>query len=305
MRIESKRLDLHSKFIHDYEMEDASLLAHFDYNPFKNKVFEERMHYLHEQPFNRDLLADVLYEINEKWDASHSTFVNIDKLRDQNSVVVIGGQQAGILSGPLYTINKIISIIAFAKQQEEELGVPVLPVFWIAGEDHDYDEVNHIYLPHISDLIKKTIHDDYPERVSVSNRSIQKDQTTNWIRSLFSELKETAYTKDLIISMENHIKKATTFVDFFALFLHDLFKDTGLILIDSGNQNVRQIESSHFEAIIKKQGDISKGVYRSLQAMRIKGYHVTVDVKENDGHLFIEEDGERILLHKDQLVWKK
>ena len=71
---------------------------------------------------------------------------SLTKLAKENSVVVIGGQQAGILTGPLYSIHKIISIISLARQKEAELKIPVVPVFWIAGEDHDFQEVNHIYI---------------------------------------------------------------------------------------------------------------------------------------------------------------
>ena len=60
--------------------------------------------------------------------------------------MIIGGQQAGILTGPLYSIHKVISIIALARQKEKELNIPIVPIFWIAGEDHDFQEVNHIYL---------------------------------------------------------------------------------------------------------------------------------------------------------------
>ena len=76
-------------------------------------------------------------------------------------MAVIGGQQAGILTGPLYSIHKIISIIVFARQMEAELNVPVVPVFWIAGEDHDFQEVNHIYIEK-DEKVQKEI---YPEQI--------------------------------------------------------------------------------------------------------------------------------------------
>ena len=61
---------------------------------------------------------------------------NLERLRDPKSVVVIGGQQAGLLTGPLYTIYKAITLIQLARREEKRLGRPVIPVFWIAGEDH-------------------------------------------------------------------------------------------------------------------------------------------------------------------------
>src|SRR5690625_6540117 len=84
--------------------------------------------------------------IKRQWDVRKSTLKNIERFRSEESVVVIGGQQAGIMTGPMYTINKVISIIQLAREQEDVLKIPVIPVFWIAGEDHDYEEINHLYL---------------------------------------------------------------------------------------------------------------------------------------------------------------
>ncbi|MGP4040404.1 bacillithiol biosynthesis cysteine-adding enzyme BshC [Gracilibacillus sp. D59] len=303
MRIESQRLDLHNKFIMDYQGEVQGLLEHFDYNPYNQNVFEERKNDLAEHKFQRDALADVLTSINQRWLASEATHHNIDRLRDENSVVVIGGQQAGILTGPLYTINKIVSILSLAKQQEELLGVPVLPVFWIAGEDHDFDEVNHIYLPDQTELHKYPINDDHKERTSVSNRKLDKEQAFVWLEATLRSLQETAYTKELLHTLRDKLWKANTFVDFFASFVHDIFADTGIILVDSGDAEVRQLESAYFHEIIVKQPEISQSVYRSLHSMRTKGYHVSVDANEHDGHLFVEQDGERILLQRDGQNW--
>ncbi|WP_163579670.1 bacillithiol biosynthesis cysteine-adding enzyme BshC [Gracilibacillus saliphilus] len=303
MRIESQRLDLHNKFIMDYQKEVKDLLAHFEYNPYDENVFKERKKDLKEQQFQRNALADVLYSINRRWSATEATFENIERLRDENSVVVIGGQQAGMLTGPLYTINKIVSIIALAKQQEEILGVPVLPVFWIAGEDHDFAEVNHIFLPEETELRKYPIEDHHKERTSVSKRTLNKELTYRWLKTTFRSLKETAYTKELFQTLYDKLMKANTFVDFFASFIHEIFADTGLILVDSGDNEVRQLESAYFYEMIEKQPEISRNVYRSLQSIRTKGYHVSVDANEQDGHLFVEQEGERILLQKDGQNW--
>src|SRR5699024_1311734 len=129
---------------------EERIFQYFDYTPFND--YEQRVRDLNHRVFNRERLADVLHIVNKQWGAPQSTHDNIEQLRKENSVVVIGGQQAGLMTGPLYTINKIISIIQFAKQQEALLQIPVIPVFWIAGEDHDYDEINHVFLLEESEI---------------------------------------------------------------------------------------------------------------------------------------------------------
>lgn len=69
-----------------------------------------------------------------------------DRLAAGDVLVVTTGQQPGLFTGPLYTVNKALSAIALAQRLERERGVPVVPVFWVAGDDHDFAEGNHAWV---------------------------------------------------------------------------------------------------------------------------------------------------------------
>lgn len=69
-----------------------------------------------------------------------------DRLADGDVLAVTTGQQPGLFTGPLYTAYKALSAIALAKKLERERGVPVVPVFWVAGDDHDFAEANHAWV---------------------------------------------------------------------------------------------------------------------------------------------------------------
>jgi len=69
-----------------------------------------------------------------------------DRLAGGDVLAVTTGQQPGLFTGPLYTIYKALSAIALAKKLERERGVPVVPVFWVAGDDHDFAEANHAWV---------------------------------------------------------------------------------------------------------------------------------------------------------------
>ena len=90
---------------------------------------------------DREVLADVLLEQNEKWGADEAVRENIEALRSPKTAVVVTGQQVGLFLGPLYTIYKTLSTIQLASRLSRETGDRVVPVFWLGGEDHDFEEV--------------------------------------------------------------------------------------------------------------------------------------------------------------------
>ncbi|MGH9855452.1 MAG: bacillithiol biosynthesis protein BshC, partial [Blastocatellia bacterium] len=97
------------------------------------------------QTFSRDAVADALADQNARAGAGPLTFANIERLRQPDSVVVITGQQAGLFTGPLYTVLKALTAIKLTEHLRAQ-GVNAVPMFWIAAEDHDFEEVNHTRL---------------------------------------------------------------------------------------------------------------------------------------------------------------
>ena len=69
-----------------------------------------------------------------------------DRLANGEVLVVTTGQQPGLFTGPLYTVHKALSALALARRLEAERRVPVVPVFWVAGDDHDFAESNHAWV---------------------------------------------------------------------------------------------------------------------------------------------------------------
>src|SRR5699024_8515060 len=141
MQVTCMELNNKNKLNHMYRAHEEAVVSYFEYYPFGD--FNNRLADLQHRSYQRDSLADVLNKMNNHWGATEATLNQIERLSEPESVAVIGGQQAGHLTCPLYSVNILISVVHLAKQQEKELNVPVIPVFWIAGEDHDFAEINH------------------------------------------------------------------------------------------------------------------------------------------------------------------
>src|SRR5690606_7800540 len=186
--------------------------------------------------------------------------------------------------------------------KERELGIPVVPVFWIAGEDHDYQEVNHVFFPY-ADQIEKYV---YPEKIRgkrmISDCPVNKEICMQWTKSLIAKLGETEYTNELLQMLEEAALRSQTFVDYFAFLIMSLFNDHGLLIVDSGDPGLRQLEKHIFVQQIESAGQILKAVRSQQEILSRDGFTKAIDLHEKSANLFFYDkanDG-RILLTYDE-----
>jgi bacillithiol synthase len=282
--------------------------AGFDYDIHNDSVFKERLNEIKERVYPRQELVNHLLRYHQKFKTGSQTLDNIHKLLDPSSVVVIGGQQAGLLTGPLYTIHKIISILTLAKEQEKALAVPVVPVFWIAGEDHDFAEINHVYVAEKGKVKKKTYPQLFSEKRMVADLPVDKQLCLEWIKEIIETYGETDTTNQLLALFEDSLHEADTFVDFFASLILRMFAAEGLVVINAADPELRGIEREFFVKFLHRHQAITKALLAQQEELGKMGYKRTIDVQEQAVHLFYHHEGERLLLEyddKDQQFYSK
>ncbi|MBH0229044.1 bacillithiol biosynthesis cysteine-adding enzyme BshC [Halobacillus yeomjeoni] len=300
MRINPIQLQSKQALFNDYKNDFSNIADKFEYDPKDTSIWERRMEHLRTRSYQRDALTDVLIDMNKRWNAPESTISTIEKLRDEESSVVIAGQQAGLLTGPLYTVNKIISVLQLAKQRQKESGRPVLPVFWIAGEDHDFDEINHLMMKSEGKMKKISIGQTPESKASVSEVEINKSSAEQWVKDIFGAAKEAEYTSEFYEQVQMLLEESETYSDFFAKLVYRLFPDEGLIIVDAHDPKIRKLESPYFSTMIENNESIAGGVFAALQVNRKQGYEMNLDSDLDDAHIFYHDNGDRILLMRQE-----
>lgn len=96
--------------------------------------------------YPREAICEALAAYNRRLGASAEAIRNIERLRDRSALCVVSGQQAGFLGGPVFTAYKILTTIRLARDLTDRLARPIVPCFWLATEDHDFTEINHIHV---------------------------------------------------------------------------------------------------------------------------------------------------------------
>lgn len=118
----------------------------FEFYSFRPLNFDAALEAREKYDYPRQALSHRLADYQACLGADARALANVKALADRDTLCVITGQQAGFMGGPAYTAYKIITAIRLAEQLAERWGRRVVPVFWLASEDHDFEEVNHTFL---------------------------------------------------------------------------------------------------------------------------------------------------------------
>ncbi|MBA4494258.1 bacillithiol biosynthesis cysteine-adding enzyme BshC [Paenactinomyces guangxiensis] len=292
--------------VDNYHQQTHPVHSLFSYHPMEEGSFARRAKYLDsgQERYDRAQLARILHSYH-KPELLHPNVVhNLNRLGQAESIVVIGGQQAGLLGGPLYTLYKAITIIQLARREEERLKRPVIPVFWIAGEDHDRNEVDHVWVQSGDGTpVKHRFSTKDDKKRSISSLLLEEKEFHRWLDELSQILPDRENKKKWLEKLKVLSAGSVSWSRFFARVMHHLFGKWGLLLIDSAYPPLRRLEAPFFQALIEKSEKIHLRVQEATGHLNQLGYPSPVDLKENQGHLFIQQDGERLPLFRDHGQW--
>ncbi|MCM3610732.1 bacillithiol biosynthesis cysteine-adding enzyme BshC [Planococcus sp. MERTA32b] len=297
MRLTEQFVPPSSKLMDDYINGDENLRRYFSYNPDLDSL-GSRQQKLQNHEVDRQRLSAVIRNYMEPYGISEKAEEHLQDFVEGASAVVTG-QQAGLLSGPLYTIHKAISAIVLAKQASEQLNEKVVPVFWIAGEDHDLAEISHLYRE-INGRVEKLNfpHVEYGKKTA-STANLNKTRITDFLNEYFRSLPETAHSKKLQQLIFGFLETTETYTQFFSAMLNHFFDREGLLMVDAAHPEMRKYESEFFKRLIKLSPSIAKEVYTAEQELVAQGYNPPLSAEEDAAHLFITVKGERILLKRE------
>lgn len=296
MKLEQIEIPITNPLLEDYRNEKSSILSFFHY-PNREESFTRRLEDLQNHPIRREQLVMVIRKFMEPLEISEKAEEHLREL-ENNAVVVIGGQQSGLLTGPLYSVHKAISVILLAKQQRESLQVPVVPIFWIAGEDHDIDEINHTFTAVNGRLEKHIYGKRSKKKTMASTTPLDVDATRQFIYEIFKQYGETAHTEKLLAKIDTILLKSKTYTDFFVRLMNWLFKEEGLLFIDAAYSSLREYESPYFEQLVQNAEKIADIVTIREADLAELGYGMPVGATKEAANLFYIRDGERFLLER-------
>jgi bacillithiol biosynthesis cysteine-adding enzyme BshC len=252
------------------------------------------------QEFDRARVADALTKINRRAGSPDLTFKHIEMLRRPGSVAIVTGQQAGLFTGPVYTIYKALTVIKLAACLREQ-GVEAAPVFWIASEDHDYEEVNHCRVVDPEGHLTDVRYEPADRKQDTPVGRIRIDAGINrTIDEFIAKLPPSEFTPEIERDLRESYEEGLGFADAFARLMARLFKDYGVVLLDPLDEELKQVVAPLYSQAIEKSSEIAHALVERSAELERAGYHAQVHVSEDMVPLFIMDDGRRVAMTQSE-----
>lgn len=245
-------------------------------------------------PPPREILSRILEEQNTRYGADETVLDNVRSLADDDTYVVSTGQQTGLFTGPLYTIYKAVTAVKLARRVSEETSVRAVPVFWMAADDHDYAEINHVHVCRADgDALRFELSPDDPnDRRSASDRKL--GPGIGPLLGRFAEaLPDSEYSPSAIDALQRNCTAETTLSDAFARLMTLLFRGQGLVLVDPTDPALKPHMSPVFEQEIREPLASTRSVLESSRKLEEAGFHPQVSRPPDAVNLFLYQDGQR------------
>lgn len=244
----------------------------------------------------RSKMIEILSRQNRAFGCAQTTLDNIQLLSQPGTVAVVTGQQVGIFSGPAFTLYKALTTIKLVQSLREQ-GLQVVPVFWLATEDHDLEEV----------AAAAALNDDYehfvlsdsgvrPSPRSPVGRVRLSEGITATVERWSSALPAGEARDTLLQDLRECYRAGATWGEAFGKLMTRLFGRWGVILLDPLDEDVHRLAAPVYENALSHAPDLRSRLLERSAALEKAGYHAQVHVAGDSTLVFVTVNGDRVSL---------
>jgi bacillithiol synthase len=245
----------------------------------------------------RGKVSEILERQNRAWGASSKTLANIERFK-RGALAAVTGQQVGLFGGPLFSIFKALTAVKLA-EQATAAGVDCVPVFWLATEDHDLAEVNHVALLSEHGL---------PERLVVESPSLNGNAVDDApvgtvkfgpeIEPVVERAAALLGDSEVATWLRLAYRPGESLGSAFALLFARLFAEWGVILLDPADKDFHDLAKPLFCAAIERAAELDEALLARGKALEAAGYHQQVKVTSATTLLFEVKNGARTVVRR-------
>jgi len=284
----------YSKLFLDYVNGEERAQGLFNGRPGDSDAWTKQIQRCRAGDYNREELTNILLKQNKIPTLKKAVAKQIEKLRNPDSVAIVTGQQAGLFWGPLYTVYKALTTVRMAAAIEKKYKVPVVPIFWMEVDDHDFDEVRQFTIMLPSGEVKKFEYDDGEtgKAIPVNRKIIHKN-----ISAVFDELSSyfdySETGRKVIRNLQKIYHPGRSFSEAFILFFRQYFPRVPLVFFNPAEIEVKLLAQKFFQKTISQHDILHKEIENQTNLIVKNKYSPQVELRKDVSHLFHIKDGER------------
>jgi bacillithiol biosynthesis cysteine-adding enzyme BshC len=299
-RLPFERIPHQSRLFLDYLKDPLSLRRFYpEAVRFHHELAGRHQRVLDAHRADRTALCDALAALNASWGSGPETLANVERLRSTRSVAVVTGQQVGLFTGPLYTVYKALSAVKLAACLTAR-GTEAVPVFWMATEDHDWEEVQSAEVIACDGRLASTgipgvLHGE-GEQVGGVRLDESVEEAT---KRLFDLLPSSEFLPEMERLVRDCYRPGRAFGEAFARMLAALTRTHGLVLLDPLDARLKRLAAPLYAEAARRAAEIAAATDARSRELEAAGYHAQVHTSADSFPLFLVDDGARRALARE------
>ena len=278
----------------DYSFDYPRLADFFAGDPSQPSAWATTIRAVAARARPRHEIAAVVARQQERRGAPAESRTAAQSLADPRAVAIVTGQQAGLFGGPLYTLLKAITAIRLAARISREHDVPVVPVFWIDAEDHDWDEIASVAVVDANGQ-PAPITVEPPEGAGErpAGALCYTDAIGQALQHLASAVPPTEFTGPLVEMLGADYAAGRSVSESFGRWLERTLGSHGLVVFDASDPAAKPLVSPLFRAELEHAGRTTALAAQAGAELAARGYHSQVAPADGGVALFAIDPARR------------
>lgn len=286
-----------SSLVREYVHDFGRLSPFYARNPHLDGEYTSLAALCSARDYRRADLRATLLAQHAAWSAPAVVRARIDELCGPDGLAVCTGQQTGLFGGPLFTVYKALTAVAWAGRLQQRLRRPVVPVFWMASEDHDVAEADHVHVIDRGGDVVQIRHSAWHTPGGFMPANLQLGpaigETLERLRAL---LPTTEFSNAVYDLLAQAYAPERTLAQAFARWMTHLLGETGLVLVDGADPNLKRLAAGVVRRELEEAPRTSGAILDVSQSLRAAGYPVQIEARPDGVNCFLLQRGRRPLV---------
>ncbi len=224
----------------------------------------------------------------------------LERFVEEGGWVVTTGQQPGLFGGPLYNVYKALTVVRLAEALQARMGRPVLPLFWVGSEDHDWEEANHTAIVGVDNELHEPSLPAHSPEVRPSLHRVRVGAEIVTLRDAFLDcLPQTDFSAPYRALLRETAVEGATLSGTFRALMEAFLGRFGLVFTDAAEPALKAAAAPALRRELERSEELEGVLAATDRRLQDAGYGLQVSLMEGGVNLFLESEAGRERIYRE------